>query len=173
MELSQATAAPPGGCLATPGRGRLALVRELPALQGDAMVLRRSVPTDPQAAITSFWTGRYADFLAERGEVVPAWAWVNAVARGNTLVVASLAIASVAPVEEVGSLRPWYRARRVMALFTMEHVVTLGCSLEDLQTHALQGLELELAATAGVFERGPTETATLVREALNAFRPPP
>jgi hypothetical protein len=48
----------------------------------------------------------------------------------------------------------------------MNHVGPFGSSLEEPQEQILQGLELELAATADIFERGLIETVCLVVDAL-------
>ena len=53
------------------------------------------------------------------------------------------------------------------AQVVLERTVELGVPLPELQRRALLGLELELAATDGLFERGPIETTYLVIEALN------
>lgn len=133
---------------------------------------RRLPQIDPAAASASFWSGHYADYLVELGLPVPAWAWVNAVARGSGPFVASLAVAGGDP-PEVGDredqLRPWYRARTAMALVVGQRLASGGCDLAHLQRGALQGVELELAATSGVVERGPIETTALVSDAIDAL----
>ena len=133
---------------------------------------RRLPPTDPVATMASFWSGQYADHLVDAGLPVPAWAWVNAVARGSAFFVASLAMPGSDPPDlgdREDALRPWYRARRTMALVVSERLNSLGCDLAHLQRGALQGLELELAATCDVFERGPIETTALVSDALDVL----
>lgn len=133
---------------------------------------RRPSPPDPTAAWASFSSGRYADHLVEAGLPVPGWAWVNAVARGSGYVVASLAMVGTDP-PDLGDredvLRPWYRARHTMALVVTERLNSSGCDLAYLQRGALQGLELELAATSHLFERGPIETTALVSDALDVL----
>lgn len=135
-------------------------------------VTRRLPDADPAAAVASFASGHYADYLVKAGLPVPAWAWVNAVARGSSLFVASLALLGGDPPElgeREDQLRPWYRARKTMALVVAERVNSLGCDLAHLQRGALQGLELELAATGDLIERGPIETTALVSDAIDAL----
>lgn len=133
---------------------------------------RRVPQVDPVEASASFWSGHYADYLVEVRLPVPAWAWVNAVARGSGPFIASLAMAGGDP-PEIGDgedqLRPWYRARTAMARVVGQRLDTLGCDLAHLQRGALQGVELELAATSGVFERGPIATTALVSDAVDAL----
>jgi hypothetical protein len=133
------------------------------------MAFRRHMQADPTEAPLAFWNGRYADFLLQRGEHVPCWAWMNALAHGSTLLVASLATATPVPDQLGEDLRPWFRARKAMALAVMELVSREGVRLRELQEKVLIGLELELAATIGHYERGPMETACLVVDGLEAY----
>ena len=134
------------------------------------MRLRRVAHSDHGLALAAFSSGRYADYLAGRGLPAPAWAWVNTVARGSTLLVASLAMADV-PGEAPEELRCWYRARKAMSQVVMEQLAQHQhrIPLAELQRRALVGLELELAATADAFPRGPVETTCLVVDALVAI----
>ena len=131
------------------------------------MRLRRAAHSDCGLALAAFSSGRYADYLVGQGQLAPAWAWVNTVARGSTLLVASLAMADV-PGEAPEELRCWYRARKAMAQVVMEQLTQRRIPLAELQRRALVGLELELAATADASPRGPVETTCLVVDALVA-----
>lgn len=135
------------------------------------MAVSRPLRTDPQAALTSFEAGHYGEFLIEQGERVPGWAWLNAVARGSLLLVSSLAMATSVTAGDPHLLPAWRRARKAIAKAVLEHAERTGASLAEVQHEVLHGLELELAATAGIFERGPIETTCLVLDALGAHQP--
>lgn len=133
------------------------------------MIFRHHAQTDPAAGPTAFWNGRYAEHLIRQGAPVPAWAWLNALAHGSTLLVASLATAPPVTDDLPEELHPWARARKALALAVMELVSREGIRLRELQLLVLTGIELELAATEDIFRRGPIETACLVTETLEAY----
>lgn len=134
------------------------------------MALHRP-PTDPLAALEAYRAGRYAELLLDLGSAVPGWAWVNALAHGNVLDIAAVALASPNPSCVPEESRPWFRARSAMAQAVMRITVRRGSKLRDVQRGVLLGIELELAATAEVFERGPVEVTALVLGALEADSP--
>ena len=117
----------------------------------------------------AYTLGRYADFLAEHGRSVPAWAWLNAVARGSEGLVASLALAEPAGPDTPGSLQDWYDARTVIAQEVVGTVAVHGCSLAVLQRDVLAGVELELAAMEGCAEPGPDDLVEMVLNHLFSF----
>lgn len=133
------------------------------------MIFRHRAQADAVALPASFWNGRYADHLLQRGQAVPAWAWVNALAHGSTLLVASLATATPPAPDLTDAVSSWMRARKAMALAVMELVSREGIRLRELQLQVLVGIELELAAMDGVVNRGPIETACLVVDTLQAY----
>jgi hypothetical protein len=128
-------------------------------------------PIDPLAALEAYRSGRYAEFLLDEGSAVPGWAWVNALAHGNVLDIASVAVAGPSPRGLAQEYRPWFRARSAMAQAVVRLTVRQGYRLRDVQQSVLLGIELELAATAGSLERGPVEITALVLEGLEASAP--
>lgn len=131
----------------------------------------RPPPTDPLAAQEAYRAGRYAEHLLDLGAAVPGWAWVNALAHGNVLDIAAAALASPTPAGVPEPYRPWFRARGAMAQAVMRITVRRGTKLREVQRAVLLGMELELAATGDVLERGPVEVTALVLEALEADCP--
>lgn len=134
------------------------------------MALRRPV-AEPLPALEAYHAGRYAEFLLDTGAVVPGWAWVNALAHGNVIDIAAVALASPNPRNVPEPYLPWFRARSAMAQAVMRVTVRRGCKLRDLQESVLLGMELELAAAAGILERSHVEVAAVVLEALESHRP--
>lgn len=135
------------------------------------MAFRRPAHAEPREAVVAYRSGRYVEYLAEREKPVPAWAWLNAMAHGSVVLVSSLAVAGVLAYEYDQPVRAWHRARKTMAMAVMENAGRRRCSLADVQAEVLCGLELELAATAGVYDRGPIETTCMVLDALGASTP--
>ena len=80
-------------------------------------------PTDPLAALEAWRSGLYAEFLIEKGSEVPGWAWVNTLAHGNVLAIASVAVAGPSPKDLAEEHRPWFRARSAMAQAVMRLTV--------------------------------------------------
>lgn len=130
------------------------------------MIFRHHAQTGPVTATTAFWSGRYAEHLVRQGAPVPAWAWLNALAHGSSLLVASLASATSVPPDLPEAMAPWARARKALALAVMDLVSQEGVRLGELQLEVLVGLELELAATEDTIRRAPIDTACMVVDGL-------
>lgn len=130
---------------------------------------RRQIP-DSAGEADAYRSGRYADYLVSCGAPVPPWAWMNALAHGGDVLVASLALAEGGPRGTAPALEPWYLVRKAIA---EEVVVTLtieGCTLGELQAGLLVGLELELAAVDPWVAVDPEGLTCLVLEELHAYR---
>lgn len=125
---------------------------------------------DPTEEGDAFRTGRYADYLVSRRQLVPPWAWVNALAHGSEVLVASLALAEPGPRDAAVELRSWYAARKALAEEVVSTLGVQGCSLDELQQGVLVGLELELAALNTWASPDPEELTCLVLDALHAYR---
>lgn len=131
----------------------------------------RSEP-DGRGETDAYQSGRYADYLVGRGAGVPAWAWMNAVARGSEVLVASLALAEGSPRDAPERLRGWYLARKAIAEEAMSTIADEECTLAELQRGVLRGLELELAAVSIWAVPDPEELICLALEALHTYRNP-
>lgn len=113
----------------------------------------------------AFLTGRLAEALAERGEPVPVWAWVNVLAHGD---VQGLRRAAATIDGRHGS-RPWRHARSRLA----RRVLALACDEEELRTlqaEVLAPLELDLAAVPEVERLTPVSLLFIVEDALGLRR---
>ena len=118
----------------------------------------------------SFRAGCYADHLVAAKQEVPPWAWLNALAQGSEVLVASLAVAQPGPRGAPPELHRWYVTRKALAAEVMRTLTAEGCSLVELQHDVLRGLELELAAAASwAAPPEPQEVTGMVLEALHAF----
>lgn len=127
---------------------------------------------DERGEASAYESGRYADYLISRGADVPAWAWMNAVARGSEVLVASLALAEGSPRDAPERLRGWYLARKAIAEEAMSTIADEECTLAELQRGVLRGLELELAAVSIWAVPDPEELICLALEALHTYRNP-
>lgn len=122
------------------------------------------------AAWAAFESGRYAELLLSSGESIPPWAWLNALAHGDGLRVASLAASDAGASRAAGDVRSWFQVRRLLADELVSMVSGGVCSLALVQRQVLRGIELELAASEGWIERDPLSAAWLVLDALGEFR---
>jgi hypothetical protein len=122
--------------------------------------------------LAAYRMGRYADYLIQRGAEVPLWAWLNGVAEGSEVLVASLALAEGSPRGAPVELRGWYLARKTIAEEVLATLSVEGGTLAQLQEAVLVGLQLELAAAGEQTEVGPDELACLTLDALHAYRDP-
>lgn len=84
----------------------------------------------------AFLSGRMAEVLEARGDLIPAWAWINLLAHGDGLQL----WAERQPDIERAANRQWREARGYMAMEILE-LANLCGSLEVLQVTVLQPLE--------------------------------
>lgn len=127
-------------------------------------------PVEPEDEGDWFRTGRYADYLVAHRRPVPAWAWLNALAEGSEVLVASLALAEPGPRDAAEELRGWYALRKALAEEVVGTIGAEGCSLAEVQAAVLAGLELELAAASAWSAPDTDEVSAIVLQALQSFR---
>ena len=118
-------------------------------------------------------TGRYAGYLADRGLLVPPWAWVNVLAHAGEVELEAAASASVdRRPEDAGE---WRRALAFMAEDVLRHTRSTGVALAEVQQSTLVPLELELMGSTEGRQLRPGQLAGLVLAAVHRHpsrRPP-
>lgn len=115
---------------------------------------------DTIAQCEAYLSGRYTDWLAERGEPVPGWAWVNRLAHGSRRDIAEAAAAD-------GSVDEREQLVTELARKIESTAHSADISLIDLQRSTLIPLESRLRAVFGsAVPKTGAELAAWVRAAL-------
>jgi len=121
----------------------------------------------PIAAVTdelcAFLEGRYAEWLAEHGRPVPAWAWLNQAAHAPHVHVALAAVMQESELLDGA----WKAARRTIAQEVIVSVAD-GAELDELRHDVLVPLELDLARVDLVPPLTPRQLVALTGATLDA-----
>ena len=112
----------------------------------------------------AFLDGQFVDYLADRDEDVPVWAWTNLLAHG-TQEELRLAVTRHAMDWEVVS-RPWLEARAYVAGEVLE-ATQRGEPLCRVQRTRLIPLELRLASDYASDELTPADWVSMVLAAIS------
>ena len=104
----------------------------------------------------AYLSGRLVEYYLERGTVVPAWAWLNAVAHRNDAQLAAMVMAG-RPERVPLEMGRWYDARLTLAVVVLDIARYSHEDISELQQEALIPLEIALAgaplAPQGLVER--------------------
>jgi hypothetical protein len=111
----------------------------------------------------AFLSGRYVEFLLDREDYVPPWAWTNLLAHGSVEQLRSPGTSFAVNWADV--LEPWLKARAYLAGEVLETAHRYGPVLR-VQRRALIPLELKLASRSRPVVVGPSEWVTMVLGAL-------
>jgi hypothetical protein len=130
-------------------------MKEQERLEGDAVLVREC---------EAFLAGGLAEYLDERGIVVPVWAWTNLLAHGTPEQITDCVCA---PVQPRCSDRDWGVARSLLA-FEIFDLMEAGYPLEELQQDVLIPLELELAARIDVSRWAPRQWLDTMETAIRS-----
>jgi hypothetical protein len=89
----------------------------------------------------AFLAGEWAEHLAENGQPVPQWAWVNQVAHGSEERMRDLA---TQPAWRLAKQDEWTRLRACVADALFSRARQNGATVAEVQLHVLVPLELML-----------------------------
>ncbi len=119
------------------------------------------------AECEAFLSGHLALCLGQQKRLVPAWAWLNALAHGSEDDIAALAAARPEPPGANSWAAPlWHQALAFLAHELMYQVARQGRPLAELQRSTLVPLELELARRSVPTSTKPGELVASVLRAL-------
>ena len=113
-----------------------------------------------------FLLGGYAQYLDRRDGIVPAWAWLNALAHGGLDAVANLASSSPSWQGLLAVTATWQKALSYLAQ-EVRCVAEDAAALADLQASTLVPLELEWADGIGSEPTTPSDFVGAVMGALH------
>lgn len=101
--------------------------------------------------VEAFLQGRYADYLAERGRAVPAWAAINRLAHTDHRgLVALVAGSGVEPRHALGRRHAWAEEERFVAASLLARSGATPAGLHRMQREALVPVELSLVGRSAV-----------------------
>ena len=95
----------------------------------------------------AFLSGRLVEYYLERGQAVPAWAWLNAIAHRTDAQLAAMVLAG-RPERVPLELGRWYDARLTLAVVVLDIARYSREEVSELQHDALIPLEIELAGAS-------------------------
>jgi hypothetical protein len=130
----------------------------------------RQVEKEFVRACEHFVTGRYAEYLDDRGRPAPEWAWVNELAHCSPAHLADLSAGKTPHRYISGNTRTWEEAMAFLAEEVIDTASACGTELPILQFDVLVPLELRLARARPRFNLGPLHLVQTVTEALVRYR---
>jgi hypothetical protein len=105
--------------------------------------------------------GTWAEFLADHGEAVPPWAWVNKLAHAPERVVRSMTRPPAVNHDE------WSRLRGCVAEYLLKEAVAKGASVAELQRSVLLPIESALFTDESLYRFGNPELMVRILAALH------
>jgi hypothetical protein len=112
----------------------------------------------------AFLNGSLAEYLDDRGLVVPVWAWTNLLAHGGPEQIIECVSS---PKQTRRSDRDWSVAQSLLA-FEIFDLLEAGYPLEELQQDVLIPLELEMASRPEVSRWAPRQWLDTVDAAIRS-----
>ena len=105
--------------------------------------------------------GTWAEFLADHGDPVPAWAWVNKLAHAPERVVRSMTRLPAVNSDE------WSRLRGCVAESLLKEAVEKGATVTELQRSVLVPIEFALFTDGSLYRFGNPELMVRILAALH------
>ncbi|HXX91873.1 MAG TPA: hypothetical protein VEI83_16770 [Acidimicrobiales bacterium] len=132
-------------------------------------------PAEKEFAIAceAFVSGRYAQFLDDRGRPAPEWAWLNVLAHGGRTTLEAIAAGERWHCFLATNTRIWEDALSFLAGEILQTAPPAEAGLAALQRDVLIPLELSLIRSRPRYALGPTHLARAVTEALDHYRATP
>ena len=105
--------------------------------------------------------GRWAEYLAVRGEPVPRWAWLNQVAHASEKAVRAMTRLPAVNDDE------WFRLRGCVAESLIKEAAGKGVTVADLQRSVLLPIECALFGDESMYRFGNPELMVRILAALH------